>query len=132
MSPRKQALPRKPSNAGLSPQKDEAKPAKELVIVTGISGSGKASALKAFEDLGYHAVDNLPLELLTEFAGLVGKSKEIERAAIVVDVREGQTLDRLPEILKRVRHILPRGWCFWMRRMPCWCGATRRHGGRIR
>ena len=83
------------------------KPKKELVIVTGISGAGKASALRNFEDLGYHAVDNLPLELLTEFAGLVGKSGEIERAAIVVDIREGQTLDRLPEILKQVRHILP-------------------------
>jgi len=82
------------------------RPAKELVIVTGISGSGKASALKSFEDLGYHAVDNLPLELLTEFAGIVGKSQEIERAAIVVDVREGQTLDQLPEILKRVKRIL--------------------------
>ena len=82
-------------------------PVKELVIVTGISGAGKASALKDFEDLGYHAVDNLPLELLTEFAGLVGKSKEIARAAIVVDVREGQTLDRLPDILQRVKKILP-------------------------
>ncbi len=82
-------------------------PDKELVIVTGISGAGKASALKAFEDLGYHAVDNLPLELLTEFAELVGKSHEIERAVIVVDVREGQTLDRLPDILKRVRQVLP-------------------------
>ena len=80
---------------------------RELVIVTGISGAGKASALNNFEDLGYHAVDNLPLELLTEFAGLVGKSKEIARAAIVVDVREGQTLDRLPEILRRVNQILP-------------------------
>src|SRR5208337_1206465 len=83
------------------------KPDKELVILTGISGAGKASALKAFEDLGYHAVDNLPLELLTEFAGLVGKSAEIERAAIVVDVREGQILDRLPDILKSVRRVLP-------------------------
>jgi len=80
---------------------------KELVIVTGISGAGKASALKAFEDLGYHAVDNLPLELVTEFAALVGKSTEIEHAAIVVDVREGQTLDRFPDILKRVREVLP-------------------------
>ncbi|MGB7547876.1 MAG: RNase adapter RapZ [Terracidiphilus sp.] len=83
------------------------RPGKELVIVTGISGAGKASALKDFEDLGYHAVDNLPLELLVEFAGLVGKSREIERAAIVVDVREGQTLDRLPDILKRVKQLLP-------------------------
>ena len=80
---------------------------KELVILTGISGAGKASALKAFEDLGYQAVDNLPLELMPEFAGLVAKSKEIERAAIVVDVREGLALDRLPEIIKQVKRVLP-------------------------
>jgi UPF0042 nucleotide-binding protein len=80
---------------------------KELVIVTGISGAGKASALRAFEDLGYHAVDNLPLELLPEFAGLVGKSKDVAKASIVVDVREGVTLDRLPEILIDIRKIIP-------------------------
>jgi UPF0042 nucleotide-binding protein len=80
---------------------------KKLVIVTGISGAGKASALKAFEDLGFHAVDNLPLELLQDFAELVHKSPEMQDAAIVVDVREGQTLDRLPEILKSVKTVLP-------------------------
>jgi UPF0042 nucleotide-binding protein len=80
---------------------------KELVIVTGISGAGKASALKAFEDLGFHAVDNLPLELLHDFAKLVHKSPEIQDAAIVIDVREGQTLDQLPEILKSVKMVLP-------------------------
>ena len=80
---------------------------KELIILTGISGAGKASALKAFEDLGYQAVDNLPLELMQEFAGLVAKSKEIDCAAIVVDVREGQALDRLPEIIKHVKRVLP-------------------------
>jgi UPF0042 nucleotide-binding protein len=80
---------------------------KELVIVTGISGAGKASALKAFEDLGFHAVDNLPLGMLSDFARLICKSAEVERAAIVVDVREGATLDRLPDILKDVRKLLP-------------------------
>jgi len=75
--------------------------------VTGISGAGKASALKAFEDLGFHAVDNLPLELLPDFASLVAASAEVERAVIVVDVREGPTLDQLPEILKSVRKLLP-------------------------
>jgi UPF0042 nucleotide-binding protein len=80
---------------------------KELIILTGISGAGKASALKAFEDLGYQAVDNLPLELMQEFAGLVAKSKDIDCAAIVVDVREGQALDRLPEIIKHVKRVLP-------------------------
>jgi UPF0042 nucleotide-binding protein len=88
------------------PVKGASPPKKELVIVTGISGAGKASALKAFEDLGYHAVDNLPLELLPDFAALVGKSSEIQSAAIVVDVREGPTLDRLPEILKGVKTLL--------------------------
>ena len=86
--------------------KSAKKPVKELVIVTGISGSGKASALKAFEDLGFHSVDNLPLEMLPDFARLVGKSVEVEKAAIVVDVREGATLDRLPEILKGVKKLL--------------------------
>ena len=84
-------------------KKTAGKKSKELVIVTGISGAGKASALKAFEDLGFHCVDNLPLELLPDFATLVVKSAEMERAAIVVDVREGPTLDRLPQILKSVR-----------------------------
>jgi UPF0042 nucleotide-binding protein len=85
---------------------DQKAPSKELVIVTGISGAGKASALKAFEDLGYHAVDNLPLELLPDYAALVEKSAEIQSAVIVVDVREGQILDRLPEILKQVKTLL--------------------------
>jgi len=82
-------------------------PTKELVIVTGISGAGKASAIKAFEDLGFHAVDNLPLELVLSFAGIVVKSAEIERAVIVVDVREGLTLDQLPQVLKSVKELLP-------------------------
>ncbi|MFP5235852.1 MAG: RNase adapter RapZ [Acidobacteriota bacterium] len=80
---------------------------KELVIVTGISGAGKGSALRTFEDLGYHAVDNLPLELLGEFAQIVERSAEIQNAVIVADIREGQTLDRLPEILKNVKNVLP-------------------------
>jgi len=96
-----------PLRAGAKRAKSLNKTEKELVIVTGISGAGKASALRAFEDLGFHAVDNLPLELLPEFAELVGKSGEVARAAIVVDVREGSTLDRLPEILIGVRKTIP-------------------------
>jgi UPF0042 nucleotide-binding protein len=80
--------------------------AKELVIVTGTSGSGKGSALKAFEDLGFYAVDNLPLELLPGFAVLVAASPEMSRAVLVVDVREGPTLDRLPAILLKVKKTL--------------------------
>jgi len=99
----------KPKAKGRKGQRstEQTKPEKELVIVTGISGAGKASALKAFEDLGFHAVDNLPLGMLAEFARLICNSAEVERAAIVVDVREGATLDRLPDILKEVRKLLP-------------------------
>jgi UPF0042 nucleotide-binding protein len=79
----------------------------ELVILTGMSGSGKLSALKAFEDLGYYSVDNLPLDLVPRFADLVRQSAEIERAALVVDVREGARLEAFPEILRKVRKVLP-------------------------
>jgi UPF0042 nucleotide-binding protein len=106
MTPTKRKASPASSQTRTKPRKSKDQPEKELVIVTGISGAGKASALKAFEDLGFHAVDNLPLELLPEFAGIVGKSSEIERAAIVIDVREGATLDRLPEILKKVKKLL--------------------------
>ncbi len=80
---------------------------RELVILTGLSGAGKASALKAFEDLGFYSVDNLPLDLIPRFADLVAKSAEITHAALVVDVREGSRLDRFPSILVKVRKVLP-------------------------
>src|SRR5205085_3043953 len=79
----------------------------ELVIITGMSGSGKASVLKAFEDLGYYCVDNLPVGLIPRFAELVGQSAEISRTALVVDVREGAQLESLPAIMKSVKRILP-------------------------
>jgi len=85
----------------------DGKRAPELVIITGMSGSGKASVLKAFEDLGYYCVDNLPVELIPEFAELAMQSSEIRRTALVVDVREGAKLDRLPGILKSVRRLIP-------------------------
>jgi UPF0042 nucleotide-binding protein len=78
----------------------------ELVIITGMSGSGKGSVLKAFEDLGYYCVDNLPLELIQRFADLARQSPEIERTALVVDIREGEALNRLPHILKQVKKTI--------------------------
>ena len=77
----------------------------ELVIITGMSGSGKASVLKVFEDLGYYAVDNLPMELLPRFAELA-RSSDIERTALVLDVREGANFDRLPVMLKQIKRTL--------------------------
>src|SRR6266849_4039630 len=79
----------------------------ELVSITGMSGSGKASALKAFEDLGYYCVDNLPVDLIPRFAELALQSGEIPRTALVVDVREGSQLEKLPAILKSVKRTIP-------------------------
>lgn len=79
---------------------------RSLVIITGLSGSGKLSALKAFEDLGYYAVDNMPIELVPRFAELISESATTHRAALVVDVREGQGLERFPSILKQIRRTL--------------------------
>jgi len=77
----------------------------ELVVITGMSGSGKASVLKAFEDLGYYCVDNLPIELIPRFAELAQNS-EYERTALVVDIREGDSFRKLPVILKSLKKSL--------------------------
>jgi UPF0042 nucleotide-binding protein len=81
--------------------------AADLVVITGISGSGKATLLKAFEDLGYYCVDNLPVGLIPRFAELVMQSTEIKRTALVVDVREGSQLDELPAIIKSMKRLIP-------------------------
>jgi RNase adapter protein RapZ len=121
MTPRKSSGSRKrpnpPRRARKAPRAIERKPARntahkpahapELVIITGMSGSGKASVLKAFEDLGYYCVDNLPVELIPRFAEMALQSTEIRRTALVVDVREGSQLEQLPDILKAVRRMIP-------------------------
>ena len=71
-----------------------------------MSGAGKASALKTFEDLGYYCVDNLPVGLISNFAELVLDSLEIQRAALVIDIREGARLDKLPQVLASLRRLL--------------------------
>jgi UPF0042 nucleotide-binding protein len=83
------------------------RPGTEIVVITGMSGSGKGSVLKVFEDLGYYCVDNLPVELIPSFAELVEQSQEIQRAALVLDIREGTKLERLPVILKAVKKRVP-------------------------
>jgi RNase adapter protein RapZ len=113
MTPRKSSAPAKRKKVPSDKKKKqqaivrESKHAPELVIVTGMSGSGKASVLKAFEDLGYYCVDNLPVELIPRFAEMALQSTEIRRTALVVDVREGSKLDQLPGILKAVRRTIP-------------------------
>jgi RNase adapter protein RapZ len=81
---------------------DDAAKNSELVIITGMSGSGKGTVLKAFEDLGYYAVDNLPIKLISAFAGLVGGAGN-RYCAIVVDIREGESLQRFPQIYEELK-----------------------------
>ncbi len=78
----------------------------ELVIITGLSGSGKGSMLKVLEDLGYYSVDNLPIDLLPKFAELTRDSASIRHAALVVDVREGESLKRFPAIFAKIRRSI--------------------------
>jgi UPF0042 nucleotide-binding protein len=82
-------------------------PKTELVVITGLSGSGKGTVLKALEDLGYYSVDNLPIELIPKFAQLTKDAPTIRRAALVVDIREGAALERFPALYKRIRKLVP-------------------------
>ena len=74
-----------------------------VVIITGVSGSGMSSALKAFEDLGYFAIDNLPIQLIPTFVRLCDESSEIDRTAFVVDVRSREFLGLFPHIHEELK-----------------------------
>jgi UPF0042 nucleotide-binding protein len=87
-----------------SDQTSDATP--DIVIITGLSGSGMSSATNAFEDLGYFCVDNLPVTMLPTFARLVNTGsdeKGIERAALVIDIRERTFLGDFGEQLAALR-----------------------------
>jgi len=75
----------------------------ELVVITGLSGSGKGSVLRALEDLGYYSVDNLPVDLIPKFAELTRDNPSIQAAALVVDVREGEGLKRFLGVYRSIR-----------------------------
>jgi UPF0042 nucleotide-binding protein len=81
---------------------------KQLVILTGISGSGKSTVLRAFEDMGFYCVDNMPVELIPIFAELHAAGEgDFDRAALLVDAREGRQLQKLPGLLTHLRKDHP-------------------------
>ena len=82
-------------------------PGSHLVIITGLSGSGKGTVLKSLEDLGYYAVDNLPIDLIAKFAELTREAPTIRQAALVVDIREGEALQHFPVLFKKIKRDLP-------------------------
>ncbi len=75
-----------------------------FVIVTGMSGAGKSTALKMLEDMGYFCVDNLPISLVEKFAQLIldGAQGGIQKAAMGIDVRSGQALGDLQSVLEHM------------------------------
>jgi UPF0042 nucleotide-binding protein len=82
---------------------DRKRSARQLVILTGLSGSGKRSVLNTFEDLGFYCVDNLPVALIPAFSELYeGGRGEVERVALLVDAREGSHIDKLPVIYRKL------------------------------
>lgn len=88
-------------------RRKRSQPARQLVLLTGLSGSGKGSVLKTFEDLGFYCVDNLPVGLISQFSELYAENEEAQRAALLVDAREGAQLRRLPAIYRRLRREHP-------------------------
>jgi UPF0042 nucleotide-binding protein len=76
----------------------------QFVILTGLSGAGKSQAIRALEDLGYFCVDNLPTMLIPTLAQLASRAgSDLEKVAIVVDVREGSFLSQFPSVLRKLR-----------------------------
>ena len=76
----------------------------KFIILTGMSGAGKSTALKMMEDIGYFCVDNLPIALIEKFADLADlQDAELQKVAVGVDIRSGQTLEELQDVLDRLK-----------------------------
>ncbi|MBE6732437.1 MAG: RNase adapter RapZ [Ruminococcaceae bacterium] len=76
----------------------------KLLIVTGMSGSGKSQAIKALEDMGYYCVDNIPPSIIPAFVDLSNKgASELEKLAIVTDIRGGEMFGEIPKVLESFR-----------------------------
>ena len=90
----------------MSETKDDTQKLPNFVIITGLSGSGMSSATNAFEDLGYFCVDNLPLTMLSTFSRLLLPNNEeasaIEKAALVINIRERHFLSEFPSEIKKI------------------------------
>lgn len=79
----------------------------KFVILTGMSGAGKSTAIKMMEDIGFYCVDNLPIALLEKFAELFDQQQntELQKVAVGIDIRNGQALEELRDTLNRMRSI---------------------------
>lgn len=77
----------------------------KFVILTGMSGAGKSTAIKMMEDIGFYCVDNLPIPLLEKFVELsdLQQNAELQKVAVGIDIRNGQSLDELKGVLERIK-----------------------------
>lgn len=77
----------------------------KFVILTGMSGAGKSTALKMMEDIGFYCVDNLPIPLLEKFVELsdMQQNAELQKVAVGIDIRSGQALDEMRSVLGRIK-----------------------------
>jgi RNase adapter protein RapZ len=76
----------------------------ELLVISGLSGGGKSTALRALEDLGAYCVDNVPIPLLPDLIGLVGRTDDRRLVGVCVDAREAEYLAELPTIYQRLKN----------------------------
>ena len=91
---------------GAKPRGARVRQGKPFIVLTGLSGSGKSQAIRALEDLGYFCVDNLPTTLIPTLAKLSLQSGgDIDKVAIVVDVREGNFLSQFPKVFAHLRKM---------------------------
>jgi UPF0042 nucleotide-binding protein len=77
----------------------------KFVILTGMSGAGKSTAIKMMEDIGYYCVDNLPIALLEKFVELssLQETAELQKVAVGIDIRNGQALEEMRDVLARIK-----------------------------
>ena len=77
----------------------------KFVILTGMSGAGKSTAIKMMEDIGYYCVDNLPIALLEKFVELssLQENAELQKVAVGIDIRNGQALEEIRDVLARIK-----------------------------
>ena len=74
-----------------------------IVIVTGMSGAGKTTALKIFEDMGYYCIDNMPIVLMSRFVELAIESSDIDKVALGIDIRAGHNIDNIVEAIETLK-----------------------------
>lgn len=94
----------------------------KFVILTGMSGAGKSTAIKMMEDIGFYCVDNLPIPLLEKFVELTTlQSAELQKVAVGIDIRSGQSFDELHGVLDHMKdNGVEYEILFWMPKILFW------------